>query len=92
MARGQRTVFENQRVSGVNQSDDYLAEPLREVAALPFKDRGIGRFAVNVGLLSPVAIDLRLPDRLVVQLSEDAAKAREEALKKKDPKKKVGDA
>jgi cell division protein FtsQ len=39
-----------------------------------------------------VAVDLRLPDRLVVQLSEDAAKAREEALKKKDPKKKVGDA
>jgi cell division protein FtsQ len=39
-----------------------------------------------------VAIDLRLPDRLVVQLSEDAAKARDEALKKKDPKKKVGDA
>jgi len=39
-----------------------------------------------------VAIDLRLPDRLIVQLSDDAAKAREEALKKKDPKKKVGDA
>jgi cell division protein FtsQ len=39
-----------------------------------------------------VAIDLRLPDRLVVQLSDDAAKAREEALKKKEPKKKVGDA
>jgi cell division protein FtsQ len=39
-----------------------------------------------------VAIDLRLPDRLVVQLSEDAAKARDEALKKKEPKKKVGDA
>ena len=39
-----------------------------------------------------VAIDLRLPDRLVVQLSEDAAKAREEVFKKKDPKKKVGDA
>jgi cell division protein FtsQ len=39
-----------------------------------------------------VAIDLRLPDRLVVQMSDDAAKAREEALKKKDPKKKVGDA
>jgi cell division protein FtsQ len=39
-----------------------------------------------------VAIDLRLPDRLVVQLSEDAAKAREEAFKKKEPKKKVGDA
>ena len=39
-----------------------------------------------------VAIDLRLPDRLVVQLSDDAAKAREDALKKKEPKKKVGDA
>jgi cell division protein FtsQ len=39
-----------------------------------------------------VAIDLRLPDRLIVQLSEDAAKAREEVLKKKEPKKKVGDA
>ena len=39
-----------------------------------------------------VAIDLRLPDRLAVQLSDDAAKAREEALKKKEPKKKVGDA
>jgi cell division protein FtsQ len=39
-----------------------------------------------------VVIDLRLPDRLVVQLSDDAAKARDEALKKKEPKKKVGDA
>lgn len=39
-----------------------------------------------------VAIDLRLPDRLVVQLSDDAAKSREDALKKKEPKKKVGDA
>ena len=39
-----------------------------------------------------VAIDLRLPDRLVVQLSDDAAKAREDVLKKKEPKKKVGDA
>jgi cell division protein FtsQ len=39
-----------------------------------------------------VAIDMRLPDRLLVQMSDDAAKAREEALKKKDPKKKVGDA
>ena len=38
-----------------------------------------------------VAIDMRLPDRLIVQLSEDAAKAREE-LFKKQPKKKAGDA
>jgi cell division protein FtsQ len=38
-----------------------------------------------------VAIDLRLADRLTVQLSDDAAKAREDALKK-SAKKKTGDA
>jgi len=37
-----------------------------------------------------VAVDLRLPDRLTVQLSDDAAKAREDLFKK--PKKKAGDA
>jgi cell division protein FtsQ len=39
-----------------------------------------------------VAIDMRLPDRLTVQLSEDAARAREELFKEKKPRKKVGDA
>jgi cell division protein FtsQ len=39
-----------------------------------------------------VAVDLRLPDRLTVQLSEEAAKAREELFKEKKPKKKAGDA
>src|SRR5260370_2891200 len=39
-----------------------------------------------------VAIDMRLPDRLTVQLSEDAAKAREELFKDKKTKKKAGDA
>jgi cell division protein FtsQ len=39
-----------------------------------------------------VAIDMRLPDRLTVQLSEDAAKAREDLFKDKKPKKKAGDA
>jgi cell division protein FtsQ len=38
-----------------------------------------------------VAIDMRLADRLTVQLSDDAAKAREDALKKLT-KKKTGDA
>lgn len=38
-----------------------------------------------------VAVDMRLPDRLTVQLSEDAAKAREELFKKQQ-KKKAGDA
>lgn len=37
-----------------------------------------------------VAVDMRLPDRLTVQLSDDSAKAREESFKK--PKKKAGDA
>jgi cell division protein FtsQ len=37
-----------------------------------------------------VVVDMRLPDRLTVQLSDDAAKAREELFKK--PKKKAGDA
>ncbi len=39
-----------------------------------------------------VAIDMRLPDRLTVQLSEDAAKAREDLFKDKKSKKKAGDA
>ncbi len=39
-----------------------------------------------------VAIDMRLPDRLTVQLADDAAKAREELFKDKKPKKKAGDA
>jgi cell division protein FtsQ len=39
-----------------------------------------------------VAIDMRLPDRLTVQLSEEAAKAREELFKDKKSKKKAGDA
>src|SRR6202140_2539136 len=39
-----------------------------------------------------VAVDMRLPDRLIVQLSEEAAKAREELFKDKKAKKKAGDA
>lgn len=39
-----------------------------------------------------VAVDMRLPDRLTVQLSDDAAKAREDLFKKQQPKKKAGDA
>ncbi|WP_441237897.1 cell division protein FtsQ/DivIB [Bradyrhizobium sp. 930_D9_N1_4] len=38
-----------------------------------------------------VAVDMRLPDRLIVQLSDDAAKAREDLFKDKK-KKKAGDA
>jgi cell division protein FtsQ len=39
-----------------------------------------------------VAVDMRLPDRFSVQLSEDAAKAREDLFKDKKTKKKAGDA
>jgi cell division protein FtsQ len=39
-----------------------------------------------------VAVDMRLPDRLTVQLSEDAAKARDELFKDRKSKKKAGDA
>jgi len=39
-----------------------------------------------------VAVDLRLSDRLVVQLSAAAASAREEQFKDRKPKKKAGDA
>ncbi|MGA2290806.1 cell division protein FtsQ/DivIB [Bradyrhizobium sp.] len=38
------------------------------------------------------AVDMRLPDRLTVQLSDDAAKAREDQFKDKKSKKKAGDA
>jgi cell division protein FtsQ len=38
------------------------------------------------------AVDLRLPDRITVRLSEDAAKAREELFKAKTPKRKANDA
>jgi cell division protein FtsQ len=39
-----------------------------------------------------VAVDMRLPDRLVVQLSDDAAKARDKLFDDKKSKKKAGDA
>jgi cell division protein FtsQ len=56
------------------------------LAALSRMDREDRLFSRDV-----VAVDMRLPDRLTVQLSEDAAKAREELFKDKK-KKKAGDA
>jgi len=55
------------------------------LAALTKLDRDDRLFARDV-----VAIDMRLPDRLTVRLSEDAAKAREELFR--DKKKKAGSA
>jgi cell division protein FtsQ len=57
------------------------------LAALSTLDREEHLFSRDI-----VAIDMRLPDRLAVQLSEDAAKARDDLFKEKKPKKKAGDA
>jgi cell division protein FtsQ len=56
------------------------------LAALSKLDQDDRLFSKDV-----VAIDMRLPDRLVVQLSDDAAKARDDLFKDKK-KKKAGDA
>ena len=57
------------------------------LAALSKLDREDRLFSRDI-----VAVDMRLPDRLTVQLSEDAARAREDLFKEKKPKKKAGDA
>src|SRR5713226_8822908 len=57
------------------------------LAALSTLDKDDRLFSRDI-----VAVDMRLPDRLTVQLSEDAAKAREELFKDKKTKKKAGDA
>src|ERR1700716_1601366 len=57
------------------------------LAALSKFDREEKLFSRDI-----VAVDMRLPDRLTVQLSEDAAKAREDLFKDKKSKKKAGDA
>jgi cell division protein FtsQ len=57
------------------------------LAALSKLDRDEKLFSRDI-----VAVDMRLPDRLTVQLSDDAAKTREDLVKDKKPKKKAGDA
>jgi cell division protein FtsQ len=64
--------------------ENDVGEALATLSTLDKEDRLFSR--------DIVAVDMRLPDRLIVQLSEDAAKAREESFKEKKPKKKVGDA
>jgi cell division protein FtsQ len=57
------------------------------LAALSKFDREDHLFSRDI-----VAVDMRLPDRLTVQLSEEAARGREELFKDKKSKKKAGDA
>jgi cell division protein FtsQ len=63
--------------------ENDVGNALATLSALDKEDRLFSR--------DIVAVDMRLPDRLVVQLSEDAAKAREDLFKDKK-KKKTGDA
>jgi cell division protein FtsQ len=64
--------------------ENNVGNALAALSALDNEDRLFSR--------DIVAVDMRLPDRLTVQLSDDAAKAREELFKDKKPKKKAGDA
>jgi cell division protein FtsQ len=59
----------------------------KALATLTKLDREDSLFSRDI-----TAIDMRLPDRLTVRLSEDAAKAREELLKDKKTRRKAGDA
>jgi cell division protein FtsQ len=64
--------------------ENDVGNALAELSRLDQEDRLFSR--------DIVAVDMRLPDRLTVQLSDDAAKAREELFKDKKPKKKAGEA
>jgi cell division protein FtsQ len=68
----------------VRLPENDVGNALAELSRLDKEDRLFSR--------DIVAIDMRLPDRLTVQLSDDAAKAREELFKDKKPKKKAGEA
>src|SRR6202048_2877506 len=69
---------------GVRLPENDVGKALATLSKLDKEDRLFSR--------DITAIDMRLPDRLTVRLSEDAAKAREELLQDKKPKKKAGDA
>ena len=59
-----------------------VAQALERLVALDREKKLLSRDIVSV--------DLRLPDRVTVRLSDAAAQARDEALKDKDKKKKKG--
>lgn len=63
------------------------AEPAEAIEALLTLDRDNKLLSRDI-----VAIDLRIPDRVTVRLSDEAAAARAEALKDKKAKRKGGDA
>jgi cell division protein FtsQ len=68
----------------VRLPEDDVAGALERLVALDSEQKLLSR--------DIVAVDLRLPDRVTVRLSEDAAKAREEALKAAEKAKRRGGA
>jgi cell division protein FtsQ len=94
------------RVNSVTRAAVYVGERrwnlrLRDGLDIKLPENDVGNALATLSTLDRdehlfsrdiVAVDMRLPDRLTVQLSEDAAKAREEQFKDKKPRKKVGDA
>ena len=61
-----------------------VGDALAELSRLDSEDKLFSR--------DILAVDMRLPGRVTVQLSDDAAKARERLFEDKKPKKKAGDA
>ncbi len=94
------------RISSVTKAAIFVGERrwnlrLKDGLDVRLPENGLGQALATLSTLDKedhlfsrdiVAIDMRLPDRFTVQLSEEAARAREEAFKDKKPKKKVGDA
>ena len=68
----------------VRLPENDVADALRRLVALDEQKKLLSR--------DIVAVDLRLPDRVTVRLSDDAAKAREEALKAAEKAKRKGGA
>jgi len=68
----------------VRLPEGNVAQALDRLVALDHEKKLLSR--------DVVAVDLRLPDRVSVRLSDAAAQARDDALKAKDKKKKGGDA
>jgi cell division protein FtsQ len=68
----------------VRLPEDDVAGALQRLVALDSEKKLLSR--------DIVAVDLRLPDRVTVRLSEDAAKAREDALKAAEKAKRKGSA
>jgi cell division protein FtsQ len=94
------------RVNSVTRAAVYVGERrwnlrLKDGLDIKLPENDVGNALATLSMLDRdqhlfsrdiVAVDMRLPDRLTVQLSEDAAKARDEQFKDKKPRKKVGDA